>query len=588
MDVIAMRRVSILIILILIIGSVPLASGKAVPEPTQRDVFLYQYFSQVLVRFDYSLRYALVNESYSLKLANLTLRELELIKDESLYYQEKGMNSTVMRVIPPFYDFASETVVLVQLVLEFHENPTPALASGILSTVDDMERTLDAIDLIKLRNGTKVLTFNTAKIRTHLEAVRKLVSNVPPEQGGFVIGVFDDNPILHQTVTIFGSCPGNSSVTVVIEGDGSTSLLLVNPRNGLFSVSYRFDELGRYRIYAVQGNERSNNVTVKVRKIPTSFIVDDSYSAFLNHTVHLSGRLVDYYGNPLGGREITVGNATLTTGSDGGFSRDYFSPVATSFKVTLRFEGDATHAGTVRVVEVTFTTYPVSITLDGPAEVVLGKTAAFAGTVDPALPFPITIYVDGKEYLRLTPDNGTFSFELRPDEAGEFEVYASFPGNERYGKAKSNVIKLKVVPPEDMRPRYIAIALLALLMVGGFVLLERRKGRGRAPVRKKPGTGATPGEEKSSVGPGTEFEIPEDVGEAYTLLRERLREALGISESMTPREVLGVLRDWELYPYLETVTRLHEKAVYGEMPLSESETAEFVKAMENLLRGVSA
>ncbi|ASJ07631.1 hypothetical protein A3L08_02980 [Thermococcus pacificus] len=581
-----MRKVSILIILILIIGSVPLASGKAVQEPTQRDVFLYQYFSQVLVRFDYSLRYALVNENYSLKLANLTLSELELIKDESLYYQEKGVNSTVMRVIPPFYDFASEMVVLVQLVLEFHENPTPALASGILSTVDDMERTLDVIEGIRLMNGTEVLTFNTAKVRTHLAAIRKLVSNLPPGQGDFVIGVSDDSPILHQTITIFGSCPGNSSVTVVIEGGNSTSLLLVNSRNGLFSTNYRFDELGTYRIYAVQGGERSNNVTVTVRRIPTSFIVDDSYSAFLNSTVHLSGRLVDYYGNPLGGRKITVGNSTLTTGSDGGFSKGYFSPVATSFKVTLRFGGDATHAATMKEVIVRFTRYPVSITLDGPSEVVLGKTAVFTGTVDPALPFPITVYVAGKEYLRLTPDNGTFSFELKPNETGEFEVYASFSGNERYEKAKSNVVVLKVVPPENMMLRYIAIALLALLMVA-LILLERRKEGDKAPARKKPEPDVVPGEEKVPIKAETEFKIPEDVGEAYTLLRERLREALGVSESMTPREVLRALRDWELYPYLETVTKLHEKAVYGEMPLSEGETAEFVNAMENLLRGVS-
>ena len=583
-----MRGVSILIILLLILGSSPLASARAVSEPTQRDVFLYEYFSQVLVRLDYSLRYALMNESYSLKLANLTLNELELIRDESLYYQERGVNSTVMRVIPPFYDFASETLILVQLVLEFHENPSPALASGILSTLEDMRRTLTVIEHTKLRNGTRVLVFNTAKIRKHLAEIRKLVSSTPPEQEGFFIGVSDDTPVLNKTVRIFGSCPGNSSVTIIIRGGNSTNLLLVRPSNGLFTTLYRFAEPGRYLIYAVQGKERSNSVMVMVRKIPTSFIVSDSYSAFLNDTIHLSGRLVDYYGRPLAGRRIIVGNVTLLTGKDGGFSRDYFSPVATSFRIVLRFEGDATHAGTSKAVTLSFTRYPVSITLDGPTEVIRGKGASFTGTVDPALPFPIIVYVAGGEYIRLTPDNGTFSFELRPNETGEFEVYAVFPGNERYEKARSNLIILKVVPPEDMRPRYVAIALLTLLMIGGFVLLRKRKGRDKASSRKKPRPEVVMEEENVPVVTDKKLEIPGDIGEAYTLLRRRLKEALGISESMTPREVLSFLRDWELYPYLETVTKLHEKAVYGEIPLSESETAEFIESMEILLGGVAA
>ncbi|ASJ08356.1 hypothetical protein A3L11_03555 [Thermococcus siculi] len=585
-----MRRVSVLIILLLIIGSLPVTSGKAVPEPTQRDVFLYEYFSQVLARFDYSLRYALANESYSVKLANLTLNELELIRDESLYYQEKGINATVMRVIPPFYDFASQLVLLTQLTLQFQRNPTPALASGILSTVDSMERTLGVIETMKLRNGTKVLTFNTAKVRTHLEAIRKMASKLPPQEG-FVIGVSEDNPILNQTVTIFGSCPGNGSVTVVIEGEGSTSLLLVKPENGLFSTAYRFDELGTYGIYAVQGNETSNRVMVNVRKIPTAFIVDDSYSAFLNQTVLVSGRLVDFYGNPLGGREIVIGNSTLVTDPNGGFSKRYFSSRAASFKITLRFPGDDVHAGTTKTVKITFSRYPVSITLNGPTEVILGKTAMFTGTMEPSLALPVTIYVAGKKYLTLTPENGTFSFELKPNETGEFKIYAAFDGNERYGKATSNVLALRVLPPENMTPRYVAIAVLAVLMIIGIVIIERRKGGRKVPAGRK---GTIPAEGTHTGGTGetspisSSIEVPEDVGEAYTLLRERLRDAFGISESMTPREVLRVLRDWGLYPHLERVTLLHEKAVYGEMHLDPGEKAEFKAAMEALLGGVTA
>ncbi len=575
-----MKRVSILIILILIIGSSPLVTGKAVSRPTQRDVFLHQYFSQILVRLDYSLRYALLGNDYSIRLANQTLSDLEMIREESLYYKEKGVNSTVMGVIPPFYDLAKENLILVQLLLKFQKNSTPSLASGILGTVAEMEKTLNRIGELKLMNGTKVLTFNTTRVRAHLREIKKLASKKFSNKKGFVIGVSDIRPILNQSVTVFGSCPGNSSVTVVIEGGNSTYLLPINPHGGLFSVTYTFDELGTYRVYAVQGERRSNNVTVTVRRIPTSFIIGGVYTAFLNTTLHLSGKLVDYYGNPLAGKEITIGNTTLITGRHGDFSMDYSSPAPKILKVTLEFRGDKTHEGTSKVVTIKFTRYPVTIVLDGPDEVTLGDTATFVGKVNPSL--PITVYVSGRKYLTLFPKNGTFSFELRPNATGEFKVYALFTGNEKYDKALSNEVVLTVLPPENRAIRYGAIALLALAIAGGFFLRERR----REKITKRRTEGKLePFKEETTE--GAEFRIPEDIGEAYMLLREKLKETFGISESMTPREVMRTLKGWELYPHLERVILLHEKAIYGGSQLNEGELLEFKEAMESLLGGVS-
>ncbi|WP_148267280.1 DUF4129 domain-containing protein [Thermococcus cleftensis] len=581
MGVIAMRRVPLLIILILIIGSLPPAAGTAVSEPVQRDVFLYNYFSKVLIRFEYSLKYALLNESYGLKLANLTLNELELINQESLYYRERGVNSTVMVVIPPFHEFAQDLLVLTRLTLEFHRNPSPELAAGILGTVDDMEKELNAIDLLKLRNGTKVLTFNTKGVRKELEKIRNLASSAPPG-GGFLIGVSTDEPILHQTITIFGSCPGNDTVTIVIEGGNSTVLLPVTPSNGFFSKSYRFSEIGTYRIHATQGGNSSNTVEVRVRKIPTRFIVDDVYSSLINHTVTLSGRLVDYYGEYLGGREIKVGNETLKTGPDGGFSREYFSPTAGEFTVLLRFAGDEEHEGTSKKVRIVFSKYPVSITLTGPSKITLGKTATFRGTLEPKIPATLVVYVNGTEHSRIESLDGNFTFTLKPDLPGEFEVYVKFPGSLRYGEAESNTVILSVVPPESAWPRYAAIAVLGILLVAGTAVL-RRRGEGKAPSPEGPE------EIPSRRAPVTVeewIEVPEDVGEAYTLLRKLLAERLGVGENLTPREVLRALGGWELYPELERVTLLHEKAVYGELPLSGEELVEFRENIERLVRGL--
>ncbi|NJD98868.1 DUF4129 domain-containing protein [Thermococcus sp. LS1] len=578
-----MRRASLLIIiLILIVGSVPLASGKAVEEPTQRDVFLYEYFSKIILRFEYSLKYALVNESYGLTLANSTLEELKLIHLETLYYQEKGVNSTVMKVIPPFYEFSRELVVLNELMLEFHKNPTPAVTAGIKGTALNMESLLDEIDSLELMNGTKLMKFNTQKVRRYLNEIIEKVSSEKLPSGRFEIGISNSEPILYQRVTIFGSCPGNDTVTVVITRENFTSFIIVTPQNGLFSTTYRFRELGTYTIYATQGGMKSNTLNVTVRKIPSLFLVERVYSAFLNQTLVLSGRLVDYYGYPLEGREITIEDETLITGENGTFAKVYRSSEAATFQVPLEFAGDGTHTGTSEIVTVEFRRFPVAITLNGPERITLGEKAAFTGRVKPNMTFPLIVYVNDTPWFNITAENGTFSFTVEPQSPGQLRVYVAFAGSEVYDSATSNVVVLNVVPPVNMLPRYIAIALLSLLLALAIVIVRRRERKPISPAPQRV-VEAVPAEHEVIW----EERIPEDVGEAYKLLREKLKDRFGISESLTPREVLRILRDWEFYTDLEEVTRLHEKAVYGEIPLSEEELREFREGLKKLLRGGS-
>lgn len=581
----AMREAAFLITLILIIGSLPLTAGKGVEKPVQRDVFLYDYFSEVLVHFEYSLKYTLANESYGLKLATQTLNELELINTEAMYYRDRGVDSPVMEVIPPFYDFARELVTLDNMTLEFQRKPTPALAAGITGTIRRMEGDLNKISALRLRNGTKVLAFNTEKVGKYLEAIRKLVSKTGPT-GKLMIGISTNSPILHQNVTIFGSCPGNETVTIVIAGKNSTILIPIKPINGLFSTTYSFDRLGTYTVYATQRGNRSNVVTVTVRKIPSLFLAPDAVSALLNQTATISGKLVDYYGKPLGGRNITVGNESLTTNPDGSFSKGYLSPKAIGFRVSLKFDGDSTHSGTTKTVTVKFKRYPVTITLNGPQEITLGKTASFTGNIRPRLSVPISIYVNGKPYLNLTSEEGNFSFTLRPEETGDIEVYAAFPGNEVYGEATSNVLTINVVSPLSRLPRYIETTLIALVFMGGIIILKRKK---RHPTRKLEKIREPSPVQGRDEGPTTaaEVEIPKDVGEAYRLLREKLRDRFGVGESLTPREVLGILKGREFYPYLERVTLLHEKAVYGNVPLTKEELAEFIEDVRRIMEGDS-
>ena len=579
MGMVAMRTVGVLIILILIIGaSIPAVSAVGIEHPVRSDVFLYEYFSQVLVRLDYSLRYAYANDTYSLTLANLTLRELGLIKEEAIYYQSKGINATVMKVIPPFYRLASETLTLVQLTLQFRRKPTPALASGMLSTIDEMYGTLSAIDAIKLRNGTKVLVFNTTELRVHLAAIEKLAKAEVPHEKTFLLGISDANPIINQTVTLFGSCPHNSPVTIVISRGNFTDMVVVNPVNNRFSLSYRFETPGSYELYALQENNRSNSINVTVRRVPSIFIVGDTFTALINHTVTLTGKLVDYYGTPLAGREVKLGNVTIVTGQDGGFSRTFFSSKALSLSVTLRFGGDSLHAPATKTVSVIFSKYPVTLTLNGPGEITKGKTAEFSGTVEPNVG-PLFVYISGKVYETLTPTNGTFSFSFKPNSTGEFNVYVAFNGSSTYDRAASNVVVLRVVPPANMLSRYVAIALLAVLLAGAVYMLRGRR----------PGPSVVDEPRLQAVGKpliDRGMIIPEDVGGAYLMLRRKLHKAFRIGESLTPREVLRVLHEWDLHPELETVTLLHEKAVYGGVQLGPEELDAFREAIKTLLGGI--
>ena len=575
-----MRKAPLVIILILLIlGSSPLTSAKGVSEPTQRDVFLYEYFSQVLIRFEYSLKYASMNSTYGVTLANMTFNELRLINQESLYYQERGINSTVTFVIPPFYRFSEELLILTNLTLEFQRNPSPGLSAGILSTIGDMEHQLRIISLMKLRNGTKVLTFNTQPVQRRLDAIKKMVSKQPAGKA-FTIGVSDSNPIIRQNITIFGATPWNDTVTVVVKGDNGSVMLQVTPSNGLFSTKYSFEEQGEYTLYAIHGTNRSNTILITVRKIPTMFLVESTQEALLNHTLVLRGVLIDYYGNRLPNREIKVGNKSTFTNSTGGFSRTYFSPVVREFAVRLTFKGDSEHAPTSKTVRIVFTKYPVSITLKGPSEITLGETAAFTGKIEPALNTTLLVYVNGKENSTITAENGSFSFTLRPENAGEVEVHVSFPGNDVYEKASSEVIVLKVIAPGDETLRYAGAAILGILLIAGVLLSGRRR---------RPGEGGESNVEKVEKG-DEQWEgiiVPNDVGEAYTLLRNLIRDRFGISESATPREMLGMLKGWELYPLLERATLLHEKAIYGGLELSLEEVEEFEELIKELTRGLA-
>ncbi|WP_054840625.1 hypothetical protein [Thermococcus peptonophilus] len=214
------------LLIVLIIGSSPFIAARGVQKPVPpRDEFLYTYFSQVLERFGDSLKYTLNGDPYGLTLANTTLYELDLLREEIIYYQSRGgVNGKASEVLPPpFYSFSRNLVILDELMLEYYNTSDPALVVGIRNTARDMESILREIENITLLNGDEVLRFDTRKVDSYLRRVIETVSSRKPRITNLTLSVTDNRPILNETVTFFGGAtPENGTLTLIIAG-GRTS-----------------------------------------------------------------------------------------------------------------------------------------------------------------------------------------------------------------------------------------------------------------------------------------------------------------------------------------------------------------------------
>ena len=575
MEVMTMKKILILIIMLIIIFSIPVAA-KAVERPVSRDIFLYEYFSKTLVRFEYTLRYSLQNNPYSIQLAENTTEKLGEIQLEALYYKNRGVDAKVMEVIPPFYDFSRNLEELTQLVLQFQKEPNAALAVGIQRTVESMNRDLETIDSIRLMNGTKFLNFTaqTAKIRSDLVKILKMTSSARISPKKFEISVSDIKPLLYENVTIYGSTPMNGSIEMIIAGKNSSTMILTFPKNGIFSVKYSFRKLGNYSIYAIQGNIRSNTVEITVRKIPSILLMDDIFSGLMGSTLNVSGQLVDYYGNALAHREISIGNTTLLTDDEGRFYSNYTSDVPKTMQLTVSFHGDEMHSAVSKNISIIFRRYPTSIALSGPSKAYTGRKIEFTGNMTPSLSVPLVVYLNDRPYITITAVDGSFSFFIKPNETGKLKVYVRFRGDSIHAEAVSNVIILNVVNPPSRILRYAAMLLILALLISTFIY-TRKGGEKRIIEEREEELLRPPKEKKPAV------RLPDSVTELYAFLRK----ILGISENLTPREALMLFRNTKIYGDMERITELHEKLVYGSMPLTGDEEREFRERVRRVLEG---
>jgi len=579
MGVMFKKAIVTLITLLLIASALSPVIAKGVEKPERRDLFLYTYFSKVMERLDYSLRYSINNQSYGLNIVNGTLQELELLREENLYYLQKGVHTRIADILPAFYNLSREVELLDELILEYQRNSSPLLAVGIRDAIENVRETLTEVKSLTLWDGDKALHFKTDAIEKDLsEAEALLPKEKRPKKLKLEIKLSTTSPILNQSVRIFGTCPGNETVTVVIKGAGASWNLTVKSKNGFFSTEYAFERIGRFTVYAVQRNETSRRITVTVLKIPTMFVTSSALSAFIGENITLRGRLVDYTGRPLANRSVTVGGRELLTSSNGSFSVVFHSDRATSFTVALRFSGDELHRGTSKTLTVTFRRYPVFISLSGPQSAKPGENATLSGRISPAINATLNLYVNGKPAGKLNCSNGLFSFNLSLNKPGILSAYVRFGGNENLSPATSNTVTVVFKAPPNRTPRYVGIAATVLGLVLLALSLYRRPGPEEVmEADESMGDVRQAREEKT---------IPDDPAEAYKMIRGELRRAFGIGLQMTPREVISALNGWELKGELERLTKLHEKSVYAGLRPTQAELEEMRKAVRSIMEAL--
>ena len=578
MGVMFKKAIVTLITLLLITSALSPVIAKGVEKPERRDLFLYTYFSKVMERLDYSLRYSINNQSYGLRIVNGTLQELELLREENLYYLQKGVHTRIADILPAFYNLSREVRLLDELILEYQRNSSPLLAVGIRDAIGSVRETLTEVRALTLWDGNRGLHFKTGAIERDLSEAEKLLPKEKKPKR-LEIRLSTTSPILNQSVRVFGTCPGNGAVSVVIEGAGMSWNLTAKPENGFFSTEYTFERIGRFTVYAVQGNETSNRVAVTVLKIPTMFVTSGALSAFIGENITLRGRLVDYMGRPLANRSVTVGGKELFTSLNGSFSVVLHSDRATSFTVALRFSGDELHRGASKTLTVTFRRYPVFISLSGPQSAKPGENVTLTGKVSPAINATLDLYVNGKPAEKVNCSNGLFSFNLSSDKPGILSAYVRFGGSENLSPAASNAVRVVFKAPPDRTPKYIGIAATVLGLVLLALSLYRRPGP-EAEVME------TDEIEEEVERAREEKVIPDDPAEAYEMIRGELRRAFGIGLQMTPREVISALNEWELKGELERLTELHEKSVYAGFKLSQAELEEMQEIVRKLVEAL--
>jgi len=618
------------IIVALIVFMITLSSTMAqmrhvkLDEVKESDQFLYFYFDLFLQEFGYSLKYMANDNNYYLKLSNITYKRIQLTRDEAIYYESRGIETKARYVVEPFYQFSKRLVFLGETnhelvrIIKILENTTneelfreaSLKIIAMNRTIREMYVYLDEIDELKLKNGTHILKFDTKFVRKWLNEMENKINDYsntlsnlikerkiePITKRSLWIDVSTRNPILYDRAMIYGYTSTPGVLWIHIEHMENKNKIIEKmyqiktSKDGSFFMQYSFNELTEYKVYATQevnGTQKTSNIViVRVRKIPTKFIIDSKFEGLIGKPLTVRGILVDYYKKPLFNATVYLNSTEVLTNKRGEFFKQYTFNRPKVEKILVSFPGDDIHEGTRKVIEIAFLKYPVTIVLDPEKnKIYLGDKVKITGIIT-GLEYatPIEIYMNKNPY-RIVNASKRFEITFTPSSLGTYTFYAFYPGDELHQEATSNIVSILVVKPPEKTKSNVIIVLLTIALLGALLYWRREK----LPFRMKEHEEAkedTTEEEVIEITSGEKPELPKDIREAYKLLFNEIVSKFNLKTSMTPREVLRALKESEFYNDLKVITELHEKEVYGEMELSRVEREIFFEKLERILEAV--
>ena len=384
----------------------------------------------------------------------------------------------------------------------------------------------------------------------------------------FSLYAFPGEPFVFQNVTVYGYAPNISNVTVFVDGNPYAP----NVTNDSFSLVLSFNETGNHSMFAegINGSQRvrSNEVNLTVLRMPTAISALQSGNS-------VTGKLLDYFGNPLSGREIKadfgVEIVSVETNGEGNFTLK-LPPLMATRNVSLYFSGDELYSPSNLTLQIIPPKKPLSLVLLQPERNFREGRVELKGYVngtDSAV--LVEVYVDGKLVdTKEVSGNFTVTLDLK---AGTHTVYLRFPGNREFAEAISNAVQVSVVPYSYTK----RLLLLSILLIAGFFLYRLS---GRRKVEGVEGTG-----EISEVEEREGSELP-DLIRSYRIVYNLLRRLYALPKSTTPRELLERFRGMPFFTELKKLTSLHERVRYGGRRLSRGEMAEGIRTAARVIVSV--
>jgi hypothetical protein len=248
--------------------------------------------------------------------------------------------------------------------------------------------------------------------------------------------------------------------------------------------------------------------------------------------------------------------------------------------ITALYNGSDIYRKSSASVSIYFSRYPVTLRIYADRSTVdVGKPVNFTGTISIS-DAVIQIFVNSTLVKTLHTD-GVFNFTLDFPKEGNYIVYAYYAGNDTYKPAKSNYVTIEV--KRGFNPMLI---LLAVSIVALMYFLSKRSKRAKVDSKRletKPEVKKERREKYVEI-EEEKREIPKDIRNAYNLLFEVLITKYKLKKSLTPRELLNILKDKPFAELLRTVTTIHEKAVYAEVELNDEERKAYFNAIEQILK----